>query len=169
MMYLCLKEWEQANFYIFFFLNTDKTGKKVGSVGIPISGYQTSVLDELENPIINRIGNLYIEGSSIMKGYIGQTPIQDKGMYTGDKFKIDLDGYYWYMGRTNDLFKINGEWCKASDIEFLILNYEEIIEAAVDLQSNNSLNYLVYYLVVSNPLSFNVTNFKRFLRKKIEC
>lgn len=158
-----------SEFLYIFFLNTDKTGKKVGSVGIPISGYQTSVLDELENPIINRIGNLYIEGSSIMKGYIGQTPIQDKGMYTGDKFKIDLDGYYWYMGRTNDLFKINGEWCKASDIEFLILNYEEIIEAAVDLQSNNSLNYLVYYLVVSNPLSFNVTNFKRFLRKKLNA
>lgn len=158
-----------SEFLYIFFLNTlsAKDQQKAGSVGTPLPGYKTSVLDEDGYPIVNKTGDLYIEGSSIMNGYLGQTPLKNSGMYTGDRFKIDSDGFYWYMGRKNDLFKVNGEWCKAADIEFLILNYSEVVEAVVDLETNEHENLLIYYLVTKDPSSFDVVKFKNYIRRKL--
>ena len=51
--------------------------------------------------------------------------------YTGDKYVRDKDGYYYYCGRTDDMFKVNGMWVSPFEVEAALVSHEAVLEAAV--------------------------------------
>jgi 4-hydroxybenzoate-CoA ligase len=50
---------------------------------------------------------------------------------TGDKYVRDADGYYFYCGRTDDMFKVNGMWVSPFEVEAALVSHEAVLEAAV--------------------------------------
>jgi benzoate-CoA ligase len=50
---------------------------------------------------------------------------------TGDRYIRDPDGYFWYQGRTNDVFKVSGQWVSPLEIESCLLNHPDVLECAV--------------------------------------
>jgi acyl-coenzyme A synthetase/AMP-(fatty) acid ligase len=50
---------------------------------------------------------------------------------TGDRYRIDGDGFYWFEGRTDDLIKIGGEWVSPIAIEKVLVEHEAVREAVV--------------------------------------
>jgi 4-hydroxybenzoate-CoA ligase len=50
---------------------------------------------------------------------------------TGDKYVRDADGYYFYCGRTDDMFKVNGMWVSPFEVETALVSHEAVLEAAV--------------------------------------
>src|SRR5205823_3721407 len=50
---------------------------------------------------------------------------------TGDRYYRDRDGYYWYQGRTNDVFKVSGQWVSPLEIESCLLSHSAVLECAV--------------------------------------
>ena len=126
---------------------------KPGSSGRPIPGYEVRVVDENGFPVApGEIGDLQVVGESLMLGYWNRLretreALYGKAMRTGDKYLRDADGYFWFMGRKDDFFKINGMWVSPFEIEDVLLQHEYVLDAAVMPSSNGKhLTEIVAYV-----------------------
>jgi acyl-coenzyme A synthetase/AMP-(fatty) acid ligase len=50
---------------------------------------------------------------------------------TGDRYVRDADGFLWYQGRSNDVFKVSGQWVSPLEIESCLLGHPAVLECAV--------------------------------------
>ncbi len=90
------------------------------SVGRPLPGISARVVDETGRPLPpQEIGALELAGP-------GFGPLR-----TGDRFLVDGDGYFFYCGRADDLFKVSGRWVAPSEIERALLLHPAVWECAV--------------------------------------
>jgi acyl-coenzyme A synthetase/AMP-(fatty) acid ligase len=51
--------------------------------------------------------------------------------YTGDRYRVDEDGFYWYEGRADEMFKVGGLWVSPVEIEKVLMEHSAVQEAAV--------------------------------------
>ena len=129
---------------------------KPGSSGKIIPGYEARLVDESGNDVpTNEIGDLLIKGDSTCSGYWNK---HDKSketfvgdwFRTGDKYYQDEDGYFWYAGRANDLFKVNGLWLSPAEVESALIAHAAIREAAVIArQDQDGLTKPAAYVVLN--------------------
>ena len=115
---------------------------KPGSMGKPAPGWDIVLLDQ--NDQICPPG---VEGEICVKihpkrplgfftGYIGEAnltaEVTRNGLYhTGDKAWLDEDGYFWFMGRVDDLIKSSGYRIGPFEVESALVSHKAVIEAAV--------------------------------------
>jgi benzoate-CoA ligase len=110
---------------------------KAGSSGTVLPDYDAKIVDDKGNSVpANEIGDLWVRGDSICAGYWNQhekTKETFVGHWfrTGDKYYQDQDGYFWYAGRTDDLFKVNGLWLSPAEVESALIAHPAVLEAAV--------------------------------------
>lgn len=115
-----------------------------GSSGQILPGYEARIVDENGQPVgEGEIGNLLIKGDSVCAGYWNQhektkETIQGHWLRTGDKYYRDRDGYYWYVGRSDDMMKVKGMWVSPVEIESVLLEHPMVQEAAVIGRSDGS-------------------------------
>ncbi|HWX54765.1 MAG TPA: benzoate-CoA ligase family protein [Verrucomicrobiae bacterium] len=108
-----------------------------GSSGQILPGYEARLIDENDQPVPDgQIGNLWIKGDSVCAYYWDQPDktkdtIQGQWLRTGDKYYRDPDGYYWYVGRSDDMMKVKGLWVSPIEIESTLLEHPAVQEAAV--------------------------------------
>jgi benzoate-CoA ligase family protein len=108
-----------------------------GSSGKIIPGYEAKIVDERGDLVEQgEIGNLMVKGDSICAGYWNQEERTraafDHGWFrTGDKYHQDADGYFWYAGRSDDTFKVNGRWLSPAEVESALIAHPAVLEAAV--------------------------------------
>ncbi len=108
-----------------------------GSSGKPVAGYNLRLVDETGFPIVTgNVGTLQVRGPSGAIGYWRQRAKTQATMLgewisTGDRYRVDADGFYWYEGRTDDLIKIGGEWVSPIAIENALVEHDAVREAAV--------------------------------------
>ena len=57
--------------------------------------------------------------------------------HTGDKYRQDADGYYWYMGRADDLLRVSGHWVSPPEVEVALISHPAVLEAAVVGKEDN--------------------------------
>ena len=77
-----------------------------------------------------------VRGPSAGEGYWNQRAKSRRTFvgewtYTGDKYLRDEDGYYFYCGRTDDMFKVNGMWVSPFEVEATLVKHPAVLEAAV--------------------------------------
>jgi long-chain acyl-CoA synthetase len=88
------------------------------------------------------IGQLVVRGSNVMKGYWDLPEETDKVLrpgafagervlYTGDFFKMDEEGYLYFVGRKDDIIKTRGEKVSPKEVEDVLYSLEGVAEAAV--------------------------------------
>ncbi len=110
---------------------------RAGSSGKVIPGYEAKIVDENGGLVARgEIGNLMVKGDSICAGYWGQkektrAAFVDGWFRTGDKYHQDADGYFWYAGRADDTFKVNGRWLSPAEVESALIGHPSVLEAAV--------------------------------------
>ncbi len=117
---------------------SNRPGKiRYGSSGTPVPGYEAKLLDDdgLTVPQ-GEIGELVIKGPSAAEGYWlqrekSQQTFRGQWTHTGDKYRIDADGYYIYCGRTDDMFKVSGIWVSPFEVESALITHRAVLEAAV--------------------------------------
>jgi benzoate-CoA ligase len=108
-----------------------------GSSGRILPGYEARIVDDDGQPVPEgEIGNLLIKGDSVCAGYWNQhektkDTIQGHWLRTGDKYYCDGDGYYWYVGRSDDMMKVKGMWVSPVEVESVLLEHPMVQEAAV--------------------------------------
>ena len=119
------------------FLSNRPGDIRYGSTGKPVPGYEARIVDEAGHELgADEIGELIIRGPSAGEGYWNQRAksrrtFAGEWTYTGDKFRRDAAGYYYYCGRTDDMFKVSGMWVSPFDVEAALTSHEAVLEAAV--------------------------------------
>lgn len=126
-----------------------------GSSGKVIPGYEAKLVDDEGHDVAQgEIGSLLIKGDSICAGYWNRhekTKAAFEGAWfrTGDKYYQDEDGYFWYAGRADDLFKVNGRWLNPAEVESVLIAHPAVQEAAVIAREDaNHLTKPAAYVVI---------------------
>jgi benzoate-CoA ligase len=108
-----------------------------GSSGRPVPGYELKIVDNegMEVPQ-GEGGSLMVKGESNFAYYWNKhqktrETIVGEWICTGDKYYQDEDGYYWYMGRSDDMIKVGGIWVSPTEVENALLEHPSVFEAAV--------------------------------------
>jgi acetyl-CoA synthetase len=52
-------------------------------------------------------------------------------IYTGDRFLLDSDGFYFFRGRADDLIKVSGQWVYPLEVELCLAEHPDVLECAV--------------------------------------
>ena len=108
-----------------------------GSSGKPVPGYELKILDEKGQPVAEgEAGDLYVKGDSALALYWAQhekskRSILGEWFFTGDRYRVDAEGYYWYEGRSDDMIKVSGLWVSPIEIESALLEHPAVAESAV--------------------------------------
>jgi benzoate-CoA ligase family protein len=133
---------------------------KPGSSGKIIPGYEARIVDDDRRAVApGEIGNLWIKGDSTCAGYWNQhdktkETFEGHWFRTGDKYHQDEEGYFWYAGRANDLFKVNGRWLSPTEVESALIAHPAIREAAVVARDDESgLTKAAAYVVVNEDVA----------------
>jgi benzoate-CoA ligase family protein len=134
-----------------------------GASGKIIPGYEAKIVDLDGRPVTpGEIGTLLIKGDSTCAAYWNQhektkDTFEGHWFRTGDKYYQDEDGYFWYVGRADDLFKVNGRWLSPAEVESALIAHPAIREAAVIAREDESKLTKPAAYVVVNP-SFHPSN-----------
>jgi benzoate-CoA ligase family protein len=108
-----------------------------GSSGKILPGYEARIVDENDHDVPpGEIGALLIKCDATCAGYWNQHEKTKNAFLgpwfrTGDKYYQDEDGYFWYAGRADDLFKVNGRWLSPTEVEGALISHSYVLEAAV--------------------------------------
>jgi len=108
-----------------------------GSSGKPVPGYELKILDEEGKAVKNgEAGDLYVKGDSALALYWAQherskRSVLGEWFLTGDRYRVDADGFYWYEGRSDDMIKVSGLWVSPIEIESALLEHPAVAESAV--------------------------------------
>jgi long-chain acyl-CoA synthetase len=109
-----------------------------GSVGRPLAPVQVRIVDDDGNPLpVNSIGEVWLHGPMIMKGYhnlpaeTAQVFSPDGFFKTGDLGKMDGEGFLHITGRKKDMIIVAGEKAYPREIEEVLTKHEAVAEAAV--------------------------------------
>lgn len=126
-----------------------------GSSGKIIPGYEARLVDDAGQDVAQgEIGALLIRGDSTCAGYWNRhektkDTFEGHWFRTGDKYYQDADGYFWYAGRADDLFKVNGRWLSPAEVEGALMAHPAVQEAAVIAREDkNKLTKPAAYIVV---------------------
>ncbi|MBI3411094.1 MAG: AMP-binding protein [Planctomycetes bacterium] len=131
--------------------NSPGQAVKPGSMGRPLPGYNLALLDAAGVPAeegeisvtwdrlpacpeSGQAGSLPYEGrpAGLMAGYVGcAEPTAEDCYRTCDVATRDADGYLWYVGRADDVFKSSDYRISPFEIESALLEHESVAEAAV--------------------------------------
>jgi benzoate-CoA ligase len=110
---------------------------KPGSTGHPVPGYKLRIVDSDYNEVPpGTIGDLHVSGESIAPYYWNRPQLTAERMLgtwfvTGDKYWIDENDCYWYAGRSDDMFRVSGQWVSPVEIENVLIEHPCVLEAAV--------------------------------------
>ena len=152
------------------------------TIGRPLPGYRVYILNEEKQPVPSgEIGELYIGGIGLARGYVGlpdinaqrflPDPFQNTGsrIYrTGDQARLCPDGRIEYCGRIDTQVKIRGFRVELEEIEAALLEYKGVNTAAVVLHNNPSgAVILAGYVVLKDGEPFDEAQLKIQLRGRL--
>lgn len=117
------------------------TPTKPGSATLPLPGIEPHIVDEAGNPIPGvaegalvmarswpgQMVGVYGDPKRFYETYFSQFPGK---YYTGDGAKRDEDGYYWVIGRLDDVIKVSGHRLGTAEIESAVITDKNVVEAA---------------------------------------
>jgi acetyl-CoA synthetase len=111
---------------------------KPGSMGRPLPGYRIELLDIDEQPASEGEIAVLLDPRplGLMLGYEGDddktADAMRTGRYrTGDTATVDADGYYFYVGRNDDVFKSSDYRISPFELESVLVEHEDVVEAAI--------------------------------------
>ncbi|KAJ0008373.1 hypothetical protein Pint_29728 [Pistacia integerrima] len=112
--------------------------RKPGTVGKPFPGVEVKIAEDKSGSDTVGVGELCVKSPSLFKEYwklpeVTENSFTDDGFFkTGDTGKVDEDGYFIILGRTNaDIMKVGGYKLSALEIESVILEHPVVAECCV--------------------------------------
>jgi len=162
------------------YLPPNQIDKKPGSVGIAIPGTEVWLEDEKGNRLgPNKIGELVIRGSHVMRGYWEDSETTDKFyrpgptpderiLYSGDLFKMDEEGYLYFISRKDDIIKCRGEKVSPKEIENILYGINGVIEAAVIGVHDEILGQAIKAFIVTKNKDLSENQIKHYCSLHLE-
>ena len=110
---------------------------KPGSSGKLVPGYNARIVDEkFQDVVLGEIGTLLIKGDSAAAGYWNKhkktkSTMLGEWVNMDDKYMMDKEHYFYYIGRTNDMLKVGGIWVSPVEVEACLIGHPAVLECAV--------------------------------------
>lgn len=147
---------------------------KIGSMGKPTPGVEAAVIDDQGNELpTGKEGNLALKKgwpsmmktiwhrhvkyeSYFLKGRAFQTQAQKAGpliewYISGDRARKDRDGYFWFVGRADDVIKTSGERVGPFEVESALVEHPSVVEAGVIGKPDELRGEIIKAFVVLKP------------------
>lgn len=140
-----------------------------GSMGMPAAGWDVELLDERGRPVPDdTVGEICISLKNgrpvgLFQGYhnaekMTAAAFRDGYYHTGDVAYRDADGYYWFVGRNDDLIKTSGYRVSPFEVESVLIEHPAVRECAVTGIPDASRGMAVKATIVLNKY-FQSTEF----------
>jgi benzoate-CoA ligase family protein len=162
---------------LHMFISNRPDAIRPGSSGLLVHGYEARLLDdERETVLPGEIGNLWIRGDSVCACYWNQhektkNTIEGHWIRTGDKYTQDVDGFYWYAGRVDDMLKVGGLWVSPAEVENALMGHDAVLECGVvGREDHDGLVKPMAFVVLrdAGPGSPELAgDLKRFVRERL--
>ncbi|MGI9608067.1 MAG: benzoate-CoA ligase family protein [Acidimicrobiales bacterium] len=123
---------------LHIFISNTLEAQTPGSSGSLVPGYEAQLRDDNDNVIDDpdTAGFLHVRGPSAALGY-WQRPdetaaaFHDGWVRAGDVYTRSIDGYWTFLGRNNDMIKAGGIWVSPAEVESVLIEHADVLEAAV--------------------------------------
>ena len=117
---------------------------KPGSMGLPLPGIEATIVQRRPDGSVTVVDEPMVEGElaleagwpSMMRGYLHEDEryrkcFAGRWYLTGDLAKRDADGYFWFVGRTDDVIKSSGHLIGPFEVESALMEHPAVAEAGV--------------------------------------
>jgi len=121
---------------LHIFISSNEGNMKPGSTGVAVTGYEAKIIDLKGNEVPrNTPGRLAVRGITGCK-YLNREEkqreyVENGWNLTGDIFRQDEDGHFWFVARGDDMIISSGYNIAAIEVESVLLTHDEILECAV--------------------------------------
>ena len=116
------------------FISASGDDIRPGSTGLAVPGYTATILDSDGNELAEGEGRLAVKGPTGCR-YLDDPRqadyVADGWNITGDTYRRDADGYYWYVARSDDMIVSSGYNIAAPEVENALLAHPAVAECAV--------------------------------------
>jgi long-chain acyl-CoA synthetase len=124
------------------YLPPEEVDRRPDSVGRGMPNEEVFIVDEDGDRLESGVGELVIRGSHVMQGYWrrpedtarvlrpGRLP-GERLLYSGDIFRMDADGYLYFVARKDDIIKSGGEKVSPKEVENVLHSLAGVAQAAV--------------------------------------
>lgn len=156
--------WWQTETGGIMVANTPAMDIKPGSMGKPLPGVEACIVERLPDGSVKLITEPGVEGElalksgwpSMFRGYLNEDERYRKcfvgELYlTGDLVKRDSDGYYWFVGRADDVIKSAGHLIGPFEVESVLMEHPAVVEAGVIGKPDPVLGEMVKAFVTLKP------------------
>ncbi len=122
---------------VHIYISNRKGNIRPGSTGQIVPGYEARIVDNDFNEVSQgEIGTVLIKGDSTAAYYWNKHEKTKQAMLgewfnTDDKFFVDEDGFFHYVGRTNDMLKVGGIWVSPIEVEACLIGHPAVLESGV--------------------------------------
>lgn len=144
------------------FISNRPGAARPGSSGVPVGGYTVELRDDAGTPLPpGSSGHLFVRGETAATGYwckpeASRATFRGDWLSTGDMYASTEDGFYSYLGRSDDMMKVGGEWVSPAEVEDVLLQCPGILEAAVVGETTSEgLTHPVAYVVVASGVTLD--------------
>ena len=154
--------------------------EKPESVGIALPNSEVYLIDEQGGSVpVGEAGEMVIRGPNVMQGYwnnpeasaavlrSGHNP-WEKVLHTGDLLRMDADGYYYFVGRKDDIIKSRGEKVPPKEVETVLYTHPAIREAVVAGVPDTMLGQAITAMVTTADAELTDKEIIRFCRQHLE-
>jgi benzoate-CoA ligase family protein len=140
---------------LHIFLSNHADDVEPGTSGRPVDGYEIKLLDETDQPVeaVDQPGYLHVRGPSIATGYWSRTEATQAAfrgdwLRTGDVYMRTAGDHLRFLGRNSDMIKAGGIWVSPAEVESVLVEHPDVLEAAVVGSRNEAgLEMVVAFLV----------------------
>lgn len=120
---------------LHIFISACEDDIRPGSTGRPVPGYTARIVDEHGNDVpVGEPGRLLVRGPTGCR-YLADPRqakyVEDGWNVTGDTFRMDVDGYFWYVARSDDMIVSAGYNISGPEVENALLTHPAVKECAV--------------------------------------
>ena len=168
--------WWQTETGSILITNFPEMPIKPGSMGKPLPGIEAVIVDEDGNVLPQgEEGSLAIRPGwpsmmrQIWKNEAKYNEYMRNGWYyTGDTAQIDKDGYFWYVGRADDVIKTSGERVGPFEVESALIEHEAIAEAGVIGKPDQLRGNIIKAFIVLTPGHEESDELKKDIQKFVK-
>lgn len=162
------------------YLPIDQLDKRPGSVGIAIPGTEVWIEAEDGSRLgAGEVGELVVRGRHVMRGYWGDPEATrerfrpgaipgEQLCYTGDLFRIDEEGFLYFVSRKDDIIKSRGEKVAPKEVEEVIYRLAGVQEVAVFGVPDAVMGEIVKAMVVVENQDISPAHILRHCRQHLE-
>lgn len=140
---------------IHIFISASGDDIRPGATGKAVPGYEARIIDDAGRPLPpGETGRLAVRGPTGCR-YLDDPRqaryVQDGWNLTGDVYRLDEDGYFWFVARSDDMIVSSGYNIGAPEVENALLRHLAVAEAAVIGAPDPARGQIVKAFVVTNP------------------